>query len=145
MQISTSTPPSGNATLRIKRLISALLDQYLASLVGVLFIIPIVAAIITVISYILMDSWYAILWGCAGTCAFWLLIAIPLCHFVGASGANRRSYDLLMSDLARLKTRLEALKQQQKEQSQPLPKYSQIALAEVEAGYSTLQESLTSS
>jgi hypothetical protein len=146
MQTGTPTPPGDHTgrALRIKRLVPALLDQYLASLVGVLFILPIVAAVITVISYILMESWYAILWGCAGTCAFWLLIAVPLSHFVSASGANRRSYDLLMSDLALLKTRLEALKRQQKEQSQPLPKYSQIALAEVEAGYSTLQESLTS-
>ncbi|WP_220204697.1 hypothetical protein [Reticulibacter mediterranei] len=144
MQTSTSTPPSGNTALRIERHVSVLLDQYLASLVGVLFILPIVAAIITVISYILTESWYAILWGCAGTCAFWLLIAVPLCRFVSASGANRRSYDLLMSDLAQLKTRLEALKRQQKEQDEPLPKYSQIALAEVEAGYSTLQESLNS-
>jgi hypothetical protein len=144
MQSSTSTPPSGSATLRIKSLASILLDHYLASLVGVLFILPIIAAVITVISYILMESWYAILWGCAGTCTFWLLIALPLSRFVSASGANRRSYDLLMNDLARLKTRLEALKRQQKELDKPLPKYSQIALAEVEAGYSTLQESLNS-
>jgi hypothetical protein len=142
MQTGASTPP--NSTLRMKKLLSLLLDQYLASLVGVLFIMPIVAAVITVISYILMQSWYAILWGSAGTCGFWLLIAIPLSHFVSASGANRRSYDLLMSELAQLKTRLEALKQLQKEPGQQLPKYSQIALAEVEAGYSTLQESLNS-
>src|SRR5690349_18874610 len=148
MQTTTSTPPNINPSLPTyrRRLASLLLDRYLSSLVRALCAVPIGAAFITVGIYILLPGWHAILLGCIVTCALWLFISIPLGHFVSASGANRRSYDQLISQLAQLKTRLEALKEQQKQSdNKPLSMCSQIALKEVEACYTTLEKSLTSS
>jgi len=146
-QSCTSTPPSTNNRPgillgeSIRRGKAFLFNQYLSSLVGILFAVPIVASIVTVIIYIISPSWHAVIWGSVGTLALWLCSAVPLSHFTTAYGANRRSYDMLISQLARLKTRLDALKEQQKQPDKPLPLYSQIALREVEASYTTLCDS----
>jgi hypothetical protein len=121
-----------------------LFNQYLSALVGFLFVVPIVASVVTVTIYIIVPSlaWSTVLWGSAITLAIWLCVTFPLSHFTTASGANRRSYDLLIGQLTQLKTRLDALKEQQKQTNTLLPEYSQIALKEAEVGYTALYDSL---
>jgi hypothetical protein len=80
---------------------------YIASLIIVGTIIPIVASLITVVIYLTplsnsTSAWDPLLYGICFTGILWFAAAFPVCAICTAQGANPRNYTLLQSRLHQL-------------------------------------------
>jgi hypothetical protein len=117
-----SSPESRDATRKVTRTpreaISIYFKAYIASLLTVGIIMPVVASLIAVGLYLASGSpipllnvqpnspWYVPLYSSLLTGIIWILVAIPFSSLCTAQGANAHNYGLLRSRLHQLKASL---------------------------------------
>lgn len=114
-------------------------NTYLTALVATSAAIPIVAALVTVASYVApfpatWHTWIAVPLGALIALVIWLLSALPCRRFASAVYANRCSYGSLFNQLRDLQARLYALDKKRREHpDNPLLKSDAytIAFAEI--------------
>ncbi len=114
-------------------------NTYLTALVATSAAVPVVAAMVTVASYVApfpatWHEWIAVPLGAIITLVVWLLSALPCRRFASAVYANRCSYGSLFNQLRDLQSRLCALDdKRRKDPENPLVKSDayQIAFTEI--------------
>jgi MFS family permease len=123
-----------------------LMQAYGASLVASFAIVPIVAAVFTVVLFIVMSTvpgWQSVAWGCLLAGIIWLVLSIPLAALTSAKAVNPHNYGLIENRLSRLESRLYILQTTTPEDQ--LKPYQRVALEEAYDNLSKLHDLMYSS
>jgi hypothetical protein len=117
------------------------MQAYGASLLASSAIVPIVAAVFTVVLFIVMSTvpgWQSVAWGCLMTGIIWLALSIPLAALTSAKAVNPYNYGLIENRLSRLESRLYILQTTTPEDQ--LKPYQRVALEEAYDNLSKLHD-----
>ena len=118
-----------------------LMQAYGAALVANYATVPSLAAVFTVVLYLVASNvpgWQPVAWGCIVTGIVWLALSIPLSAFTSAKAVNPHNYGLIENRLSRLETRLYVLQTTTPEDQ--LKQYQRVALEEAYDNLSKLQD-----
>src|SRR6266705_898141 len=118
-----------------------LMQAYGAALVASYAIVPSLAAVFTVVLYLVASNvpgWQPVAWGCIVTGIVWLALSIPLSALTSAKAVNPHNYGLLENRLSRLESRLYIIQTTTPEDQ--LKQYQRVALEEAYDNLSKLQD-----